>query len=82
MASPYHIGAQNIATRLGYKSQKMVMKLVARDGLPVYKRYERHRTGCCMKLAISESALTAWEISKGRHFVASVRAKRDPHSEH
>jgi len=71
MASPYHIGAQNIARRLGYRSRNMVYKLIDRDGLPAYKRYQKNPrgTGSYLVLVISESALTAWELAKGAHFV-------------
>ena len=75
MASPYHIGTKNIAARLGYKSPKMVRKLAIREGLPVHRRAVTHRTGAIIKLAISESALTAWEVSKGRVYVMKARAE-------
>ena len=81
MASPYHIGTKAIAARLGYKSPRMVRKLAIREGLPVHRRAVTHRTGAIIKLAISESALTAWEVSKGREYVMRARAKRDLHSE-
>ena len=74
MPPAYHIGAQNIAIRLGYKSSRMVQKLVLREHLPVYKRSMKHRTGACKVLAISESALTAWELAKGQQFVSKMLA--------
>ena len=77
MASPYHIGAQNIATRLGYKSKRMVWKLVLTDGLPVYKRYVKTKTTRYTALCISESALTAWELAKGRAYVSAMRARQE-----
>lgn len=73
---PYYLGAKQIAARLGYKSPRMVMKLMLRDGLPVYKRSKKHRTGACHVLAISESALVAWELSKGQQFVNQMRARQ------
>ena len=62
----YYLGAKAIAARLGYRTPKMVNRLVLRDGLPVYKRIQKNKIGCSRVLAISESALTAWELSKGR----------------
>ena len=76
MSVPYYIGAKAIAERLGYKSPALVMRLVERAGLPVYKRRVRHRTGCIIAFAISESAITAWELTQGQHFVNETRAKR------
>lgn len=76
MSVPYYIGAKAIAERLGYRSTRMVMKLVERDNLPVYKRVKKTRTGACTCLAISESAITAWEITKGQQFVNQTKAKR------
>lgn len=75
MSVPYYIGAKAIAARLGYKSTRIVSTLIVRDGLPVYKRSKVHRTGACRCLAISESAITAWELSKGQQFVSQKRSR-------
>ena len=77
MPPAYHIGAQNIAIRLGYKSSNMVRRLIIREGLPVYRRAKKTPRGACMTLAISESALTAWELSKGRAEVQKSIAKAE-----
>ena len=73
---PYHIGAKAIAARLGYKSTHVIHKLIIREGLPCYKRIVKNAngTGSYRALAISESALTAWELAKGQQFVAQRRA--------
>lgn len=75
MSVPYYLGAKNIAIRLGYKSPHVVHKLIIREALPCYKRAIRSRTGAYRTLCISESALTAWELSKGARFVAEKRAR-------
>ena len=72
----YHIGAQAIAARLGYKSRRMVDTLIRREGLPVYKRSHQPRPNVCWKvLAISEEALVMWELAKGARHVARRRAR-------
>lgn len=79
MPVAYYIGAKAILARLAYKSPKMITKLIERDGLPVYKRIGStkdgkragHRCWC-----ISESALTAWELTMGQRCVNQLRAKR------
>lgn len=81
MSVPYYIGAKAIAERLGYRSPKMVMKLVERAALPVYKRQIKHRTGSVMAFAISESAITSWEIVQGQRFVNEIKAKRAAEAE-
>lgn len=75
MSVPYYLGMQAIAERLGYKNRKTVMKLVIREGLPIYKRRIRTRTGATHAYSISESAVTAWEIAKGQRTVAELRAR-------
>ena len=78
MSVPYYIGQQAIARRLGLKSPKVILKLALRDSLPVYPRRVRNKTGkgWHTAFAISESAITAWEISKGQRFVAELRARQ------
>ena len=79
MSVPYYIGAKAIAERLGYKTPKMALKLMERDGLPLYKRVTKNpknprsviRTWC-----ISESAITAWELVMGARFVNELRARK------
>lgn len=77
MPPAYHIGAQNIAIRLGYKSPRMVRKLIIKEGLPVYRRVIKIPTGTSRAFAISESALTAWELSKGRLCTQRVLADEE-----
>ena len=77
MPPAYHIGAQAIAERLGYRSTKAVTRLILQEGLPVYKRSKKNPVGCTRVLAISESALTAWELSKGRIEVQRRVAKAE-----
>ena len=73
---PYYLGAKAIAQRLGYKSPRMVTKMIVCEALPCYKRAERNRSGIGYHMAwcISESAVTAWEIARGQRFVAQRRA--------
>ena len=77
MSVPYYIGMTAMAHRLGYKNRKTAMKFVIREGLPIYQRYLKHRTGRVKAYCISESALTAWELAKGAHVVAQLRAKSE-----
>lgn len=79
MAVPYYIGAKAILERLAYKSPRMITKLIERDGLPVYKRVGKTKTGqrgAHRCWCISESAVTAWEIAMGQRFVNQLRAKK------
>ena len=75
MGVPYYLGMTAIAHRLGYKNRKTAMKFVIREGLPIYQRYLKHRTGKVRCYCISESALTAWELAKGAQTVAKLRSK-------
>ena len=79
MSVPYYIGAKAILARLAYKSPKMIQTLIDRDGLPVYKRIGMTKTGQrsphrCW--CISESAVTAWEITMGMRTVHQLRARK------
>ncbi len=79
MSVPYYIGAKAILERLAYKSPRMINTLIERDGLPVYKRVGKTKTGQRGRVrcwCISESAVTAWEIAMGQRFVNQARAKR------
>ena len=79
MSVPYYLGTKAILERLGYRSPKVLTRLIVKDGLPVYKRVGktkdnngrgRHRCWC-----ISESAITAWEIALGQKYVQEVRRR-------
>lgn len=77
MSVPYYIGAKAIAERLGYKDTKIVVRLMERDALPAFKRRRVLKTGGFVtSWAISESALTAWELVQGQRYVNEVRARR------
>ena len=76
---PYYIGAKQILERLAYKSPRMITKLIERDGLPVYKRVGKTKTGqrgAHRCWCISESAVTAWELAMGQRTVNQMRTKR------
>ena len=76
MSVPYYIGAKAIAERLGYKDSKTVIRLLIRDGLPIHKRRRVLKTGGFVtSWAISESAITAWELVQGQRWVHKLRAK-------
>ena len=79
MAVPYYFGQQAIAERLGYKSKNMVIRLIQREGLPCYVRRQRNASGrgAHQAYTISESAITAWELSKGAQTVQKVRARAE-----
>jgi hypothetical protein len=78
MSVPYYLGAQAIAERLGYKDTKVVMRLHLERGLPIYKRAERLKHGGFVrKWAISESAITAWELMQGQRSIQAMQHKRD-----
>lgn len=77
MSVAYYLGTKAILARLGYKSPKVLTRLIVNDGLPVYKRVGKtasgraaHRCWC-----ISESAMTAWEISMAQKYVTQVRRR-------
>lgn len=78
MAVQYYIGAKAILERLAYKSPRVLTKLILRDGLPVYKRVGQISTGRARHRcwAISESAITAWEIAMGQKYVNQIRARK------
>lgn len=77
MAVPYYIGAKAIAERLGYKNPKTVTRLAIRAGLPIYKRVYPLKTGGTYRTyAISESAITAWELVQGQRMVAKLQERR------
>lgn len=79
MGMTYYIGAKQILERLAYKSPRMITKLIERDGLPVYKRVGKTKTGQrgrCRCWCISEAAITAWELAMGQRTVNQLRAKR------
>ena len=75
MAVPYYFGQQAIAERLGYKSAHTIRRLILKQGFPAYRRVERNRHGRGAHRAwcISESAITAWELSKGAESVREYR---------
>ena len=81
MAVPYYIGQLQIAARLGYKSPRMVRKLAVRDGLPIYERIIKIPTGAYKAYCISESAVTAWELSKGQRMINKLRAAEEVKAE-
>ena len=78
MSVPYYIGQQAIARRLGLKSPRVITKLAIRDSLPIYPRRVRNKDGrgWHTAFAISESAITAWELTQGMRFVAQLRARQ------
>lgn len=78
MAVPYYIGEHAIAQRLGLRSPRVITKLAISDGLPIYPRRIRNKSGkgYHRAYAISESAITAWELTQGMRFTAQLRARR------
>lgn len=77
MSVPYYIGAKAIAERLGYKNTKIVVRLMERDALPVFKRRRVLKTGGFVtSWCISEPAITAWELVQGQRYVNLVRARK------
>jgi len=77
MSVAYYIGAKAIAERLGYKNTKTVTRLAIRQGLPIYKRILPLKSGGTYRTyAISESAITAWELVQGQRCVAQLQARR------
>lgn len=82
MSVPYYIGARAIAERLGYRNPKTVIRLAIREGLPISKRNVPLKTGGFQRhWAISESALTAWELVAGQRAVSRLRARQEQRSE-
>ena len=77
MAVPYYIGARAIADRLGYKSTKTIIRLAYKQGLPIHKRSVPTKTGRVLKYAISESAITAWELVRGQRECDRLRVKAE-----
>jgi hypothetical protein len=80
MSVPYYLGAQAIAERLGYspKNSRIVKRLAVQDGLPIYKRRKKTKNkGFVTAFCISESALTAWELAKGRETVQRLIAEQE-----
>lgn len=77
MSVPYYIGAKAIAERLGYKDTKIVVRLMEREALPVFKRRRVLKTGGFVTAwAISEAAVLAWELVQGQRYVNELRAKK------
>ena len=79
MAVPYYFGQQAIAERLGYKSPHTVQRLIEYDILPAYQRIQKNRNGRGNHKAwcISESAITAWELTKGAESIRRYKAMRE-----
>ena len=73
----YYVGEKAIAVRLGLRSLRTVTRLILRDHLPVYPRRRRNYSGrgWHTAYAISESAISAWELAKGRQFVLQLKAR-------
>ena len=85
MSQPHHgpmyLGRKAIVERLGYKSPRVLTNLMIREGLPAYRRIVKTPTTQYRIWAISESALTAWELAKGQMWVAKVRARAQRNTE-
>jgi len=80
MSLPYYIGSSAIAERLGYspRNSRIVKRLAVEEGLPIYKRRKQIKNKAyVIAFAISESALTAWELAKGAAMVKQLRAQQE-----
>ena len=79
MAVPYYFGQQAIAERLGYKSPHPIQRLIAEGSFPAYKRRKKNARGNGNHWAwcVSESALTAWELSMGAQAMRQYRIEAE-----
>ena len=75
--SGYYFGEQAIAHRLGFRSKRIVTRLALTAGLPIYprRRPNPHGKGWHRTYAISESAITAWELARANGFLSQLRAR-------
>ena len=75
----YYVGEKAIAERLGLRSLRAVTRLILRYGLPVYPRRRQNYSGKGVHTAyaISESAISAWELARGREFAQKLRTRAE-----